>query len=99
MIKGEYPLKSIFLKILKYFIIIFFSLQIIRGEDSLDVELNLDSLWENYEWEEIQDVVDVYAEVEQITAVAGVRGSEAKYEIFKYLYYRKSMKSKKMKKN
>ena len=99
MIKGEYPLKSIFLKILKYFIIIFFSLQIIRGEDSLDVELNLDSLWENYEWEEIQDVVDVYAEVEQITAVAGVRGSEAKYEIFKYLYYRKSMKSKKIKKN
>ena len=99
MIKGEYPLKSIFLKILKYFIIIFFSLQIIRGEDSLDVELNLDSLWENYEWEEIQEVTDVYAEVEQITAVAGVRGSEAKYEIFKYLYYRKSMKSKKMKKN
>ncbi len=96
---GEYPLKSIFLKILKYFIIIFFSLQIIRGEDSLDVELNLDSLWENYEWEEIQEVTDVYAEVEQITAVAGVRGSEAKYEIFKYLYYRKSMKSKKMKKN
>jgi len=92
---GEYPLKSIFLKILKYFIIIFFSLQIIRGEDSLDVELNLDSLWENYEWEEIQEVTDVYAEVEQITAVAGVRGSEAKYEIFKYLYYRKSMKSKK----
>tara|TARA_R100000908_G_C3732356_1_gene131317 strand:+ start:269 stop:568 length:300 start_codon:yes stop_codon:yes gene_type:complete len=99
MIKGEYPLKSIFLKILKYFIIIFFSLQIIRGEDSLDVELNLDSLWENYEWEEIQEVTDVYAEVEQITAVAGVRGSEAKYEIFKYLYYRKSMKSKKIKKN
>ena len=96
---GGYPLKSIFLKILKYFIIIFFSLQIIRGEDSLDVELNLDSLWENYEWEEIQEVTDVYAEVEQITAVAGVRGSEAKYEIFKYLYYRKSMKSKKMKKN
>jgi len=91
---GEYPLKSIFLKILKYFIIIFFSLQIIRGEDSLDVELNLDSLWENYEWEEIQEVTDVYAEVEQITAVAGVRGSEAKYEILKYLYYRKSMRPK-----
>ena len=120
MIKGEYPLKSIFLKILKYFIIIFFTLQVARGEeDSLDVdldlenlwethiweeieedvELNLDSLWENYEWEEIQEVTDVYAEVEQITAVAGVRGSEAKYEIFKYLYYRKSMKSKKIKKN
>jgi len=70
-------------------------LTILYSQDSLDVELNLDSLWENYEWEEIQEVTDVYAEVEQITAVAGVRGSEAKYEIFKYLYYRKSMKSKK----
>jgi len=60
-------------------------LTILYSQDSLDVELNLDSLWENYEWEEIQEVTDVYAEVEQITAVAGVRGSEAKYEIFKYL--------------
>ena len=92
MIEEGKQLKSILIKSLKYFIIIFFSLQIIRGEDSLDVELNLDSLWENYEWEEIQEVTDVYAEVEQITAVAGVRGSEAKYEILKYLYYRKSMR-------
>ena len=38
-----------------------------------------------------------YFEVEQITPVAGVRGSEAKYEILKYLYYRKSMKKNKKK--
>ena len=82
---GEHPLRLIYLSLLT----------ILYSQDSLDVELNLDSLWENYEWEEIQEVTDVYAEVEQITAVAGVRGSEAKYEIFKYLYYRKSMKSKK----
>ena len=72
---GEYPLRLIYLSLLT----------ILYSQDSLDVELNLDSLWENYEWEEIQEVTDVYAEVEQITAVAGVRGSEAKYEIFKYL--------------
>ena len=92
MIEEGKQLKSILIKILKYFIIIFFSLQIIRGEDSLDVELNLDSLWENYEWEEIQEVTDVYAEVEQITAVAGVRGAEAEDEALHHLYYRKSMK-------
>ena len=79
---GEHPLRLIYLSLLT----------ILYSQDSLDVELNLDSLWENYEWEEIQEVTDVYAEVEQITAVAGVRGSEAKYEIFKYLYYRKSMR-------
>ena len=66
------------------------------GEDTLS--LDLDNLWDNYEWEEIQDVKDIYYEVEQITPVAGVRGSEAKYEILKYLYYRKSMKPKKIKK-
>ena len=66
------------------------------GEDTLS--LDLDNLWDNYEWEEIQDVKDIYYEVEQITPVAGVRGSEAKYEILKYLYYRKSMKPKKLKK-
>ena len=59
-------------------------------EDTLS--LDLDNLWDNYEWEEIQEVTDVYYEVEQITPVAGVRGSEAKYEIFKYLYYRNSMR-------
>ena len=89
---GEYPLKSIFLKILKYFIIIFFSLQIVKSEDSLDVDLDLENLWETHIWEEIEDVVDVYYEVEQITAVAGVRGAEAEDEALHHLYYRKSMK-------
>ena len=66
-------------------------------EDTLS--LDLDNLWDNYEWEEIQDVKDVYYEVEQITTNRGVRGSEVKYEILKYLYYRKSMKPKKLKKD
>ena len=49
-------------------------------------------MWENTVWEEIQDVTTVYAEVEQITAVAGVRGAEAEDEALHHLYYRKSMK-------
>ena len=56
-------------------------------------ELDLDAMWENTVWEEIQDVADaeVY-ETEYITAVAGVRGAEAEDEALEYLYYRKSMK-------
>ena len=49
-------------------------------------------MWENTVWEEIQDVTEVYGEVEQITAVAGVRGAEAEDEALALLYYRKSMK-------
>ena len=77
-----------------------FSLSRLTGQEAEDdtLSLDLDNLWDNYEWEEIQEVTDVYYEVEQITPVAGVRGSEAKYEILKYLYYRKSMKPKKIKK-
>ena len=83
--------KKWFLK--KYFIIIFFTLQIARGEeDSLDVDLDLENLWETHIWEEIEDVVDVYYEVEQVTAVAGVRGAEAEDEALHHLYYRKSMR-------
>ena len=86
-------MKSILIKILKYFIIIFFTLQIARGEeDSLDVDLDLENLWETHIWEEIEDVVDVYYEVEQVTAVAGVRGAEAEDEALALLYYRRSMK-------
>ena len=55
-------------------------------------DLDLDAMWENTVWEEIQDVTTVYAEVEQITAVAGVRGAEAEDEALNHLYYRKSMK-------
>ena len=50
-------------------------------------------MWENTVWEEIQDVGEtIYGEVEQITAVAGVRGAEAEDEALHHLYYRRSMK-------
>ena len=62
------------------------------SQDSTDIELDLDAMWENTVWEEIQDVVDVGYEVEKITAVAGVRGAEAEDEALALLYYRKSMK-------
>tara|TARA_R100001463_G_scaffold63802_3_gene116854 strand:- start:81 stop:692 length:612 start_codon:yes stop_codon:yes gene_type:complete len=67
-------------------------------KDSIDmleiesIDLDLDAMWENTVWEEIQDVTEVYAEVEQITAVAGVRGAEAEDEALEHLYYRKTMK-------
>ena len=67
-------------------------------QDSIDlaevdnIDLDLDAMWENTVWEEIQDVTTVYAEVEQITAVAGVRGAEAEDEALDHLYYRRSMK-------
>ena len=80
---------------MKYLPIIFL-LSVTMGQDEdidLDtVNLDLDALWENTVWEEIEDVVDVYYEVEQITAVAGVRGAEAEDEALDQLYYRKSMK-------
>ena len=63
------------------------------SQDTLDVDLDLDKLLEEAVWEEIEDVVDVYYEVEQITPVAGVRGAEAEDEALEHLYYRKSMKS------
>ena len=59
---------------------------------SQDEELDLDALWENTVWEEIQDVVDEGYEVERVTAVAGVRGAEAEDEALALLYYRRSMK-------
>ena len=68
-------------------------------QDSIDMasidemDLDLDAMWENTVWEEIQDIADaeVY-ETEQITAVAGVRGAEAEDEALNHLYYRRSMK-------
>ena len=57
-----------------------------------NIDLDMDAMWENTVWEEIQEVTNVYAEVEQITAVAGVRGAEAEDEALEHLYYRKSMK-------
>ena len=57
-----------------------------------DMDFDLDAMWENTVWEEIQDVTTISAEVEQITAVAGVRGAEAEDEALDHLYYRRSMK-------
>ena len=59
---------------------------------SQDEELDLDAMWENTVWEEIQDVTDESYEVEKITAVAGVRGAVAEDEALQHLYYRRSMK-------
>ena len=62
------------------------------SQDSIDFELDLDAMWENTVWNEIEDVVDEGYEVERITAVAGVRGAEAEDEALNLLYYRRSMK-------
>tara|TARA_Y100001937_G_scaffold2682_1_gene3437 strand:- start:50998 stop:51387 length:390 start_codon:yes stop_codon:yes gene_type:complete len=73
--------------------ILFFFLNIqVSYSDTTDFELDLDVMWENTVWEEIQDVVDVGYEVEKVTPVAGVRGAEAEDEALALLYYRKSMK-------
>ena len=64
----------------------------IFSQDSTEVELDLDAMWENTVWNEIQDVVDAGYEVDRVTAVAGVRGAEAEDEALKLLYYRRSMK-------
>jgi hypothetical protein len=57
-----------------------------------NIDLDMDAMWENTVWEEIEDVVTIEAEVEQITSVAGVRGAEAEDEALEHLYYRRSMK-------
>ena len=73
--------------------ILFFFLSIQPSySDTTDVELDLDAMWENTVWNEIEDVVDEGYEVERVTAVAGVRGAEAEDEALNLLYYRRSMK-------
>ena len=66
----------------------------IIGQEPEDdtLALDLDAMWENTVWNEIQDVVDVNYEVERITPVAGVRGAEAEDEALAFLYYRRTMK-------
>ena len=83
--------------ILRHFIwlsYLLFSLSRLTGQEVEEdtLSLDLDNLWDEVVWEEIEDVVDVYYEVEQITPVAGVRGAEAEDEALHHLYYRKSMK-------
>ena len=71
-----------------------FSLSRLTGQEVEEdtLSLDLDNLWDEVVWEEIEDVVTIEAEVEQITAVAGVRGAEAEDEALNHLYYRRSMK-------
>ena len=61
------------------------------SQDGIE-ELDLDAMWENTVWEEIENVETLEFEVEKVTAVAGVRGAEAEDEALDLLYYRRSMK-------
>ena len=59
----------------------------------LDAEFDMDAMWDNTIWVEITEIGEEYVgEVEQITAVAGVRGAEAEDEALHHLYYRRTMK-------
>ena len=58
------------------------------GQDELD----LDAMWDNTVWNEIEEVTTKEYEVEKVTTVAGVRGAEAEDEALHHLYYRQSMK-------
>ena len=59
---------------------------------SQDEELDLDAMWDNTVWNEIEEVTTKEYEVEKVTTVAGVRGAEAEDEALHHLYYRQSMK-------
>ena len=66
-----------------------FCLQVVWSQDE---DLDLDAMWDNTVWNEIEEVTTEAYEVEKVTAVAGVRGAEAEDEALSYLYYRRSMK-------
>ena len=69
-------------------ILIFTSFSMLIAQDELD----LDAMWDNTVWNEIEDVTTKEYEVEKVTTVAGVRGAEAEDEALHHLYYRQSMK-------
>ena len=74
----------------KILLSIIFSNFLLGDADTTDIDL--DALWESTVWEEIDEIIEVEAEVEQVVSVAGVRGAEAEDEALEHLYYRKSMK-------
>ena len=76
----------------KLLLSILFSSFLLGDADTTDVDFDLDDLWENTVWEEIDEIIEVEGEVEQVVSVAGVRGAEAEDEALEHLYYRKSMK-------
>ena len=54
---------------------------------------DMDAMWDNTIWNEIEDIAnEEIQEVDNVTAVAGVRGAEAEDEALAFLYYRRSMK-------
>jgi len=58
-----------------------------------EVDLDFDAMWDNTIWNEIEDIADEeIQEVDNVTAVAGVRGAEAEDEALHHLYYRRSMR-------
>ena len=69
-------------------ILIFMSFSMLLAQDELD----LDAMWDNTVWNEIEDVTTKEYEGEKVTTVAGVRGAEAEDEALHHLYYRQSMK-------
>jgi hypothetical protein len=69
---------------------VLFSLGALWAQDD---DLDMDAMWDNTVWNEIEDIADEdIQEVDNITAVAGVRGAEAEDEALHHLYYRQSMK-------
>ena len=69
---------------------VLFSFGLIWAQDD---DLDMDAMWDNTVWNEIEDIADEeIQEVDNITAVAGVRGAEAEDEALALLYYRRSMK-------
>jgi len=76
------------MKNIKYILPIF-ALGLVFAQDDDD----MDAMWDNTVWNEIEDIADEeIQEVDNITAVAGVRGAEAEDEALHHLYYRQSMK-------
>ena len=74
------------------FICLNFQLSYSQDTTDIDFDLDIDAMFEQAVWEEIQEVTTVYYETEYITATAGVRGAEAEDEALALLYYRKSMR-------
>ena len=50
-------------------------------------ELDINKMFQDAKWEEVQNTTNQGYEVEKVTIVAGVRGNEAEHEILTYLYY------------
>jgi len=73
----------------KIYIISIFAMGMLYAQDE---ELDLDAMWDNTVWNEIEEVTTKEYEVEKVTTVAGVRGAEAEDEALHHLYYRQSMK-------